>query len=107
MEGVSFKMVKFRLPLLKKKFGIKEPNNSLFKLAKIDIAIVPILGVDKNFQRVGFGKGMYDRFFNKLKYKPLIIFVQLDKCFINQNICDVYDIKCDYLITPKEILIIR
>ena len=31
MEGLSFKAVKFRLPLKTKKFGIKEPNNSFFK----------------------------------------------------------------------------
>lgn len=29
MEGVSFKLVKFRLPLFKKKFNIKEPMDSL------------------------------------------------------------------------------
>ena len=28
MEGDSFKVVKYRLPLEKKEFGIKEPNNS-------------------------------------------------------------------------------
>ena len=36
MEGVSFKMVKFRLPLFKKNFNIKEPKNSLRKISKLD-----------------------------------------------------------------------
>ena len=62
MEGVSFKMVKYRLPLMAKKFNIYEPPNSNFKFVKLDVAVVPVLGVDGNFKRIGFGKGMYDRF---------------------------------------------
>ena len=42
MQGESFKIVKYRLPLHKKRFGIKEPNNSFFKARKIDLAIVPV-----------------------------------------------------------------
>ncbi|MCW8953544.1 MAG: 5-formyltetrahydrofolate cyclo-ligase, partial [Sulfurimonas sp.] len=38
MEGESFKMVPFRLPLKKKKFGIYEAGNTLRNIKKIDIA---------------------------------------------------------------------
>ena len=31
MQGDSFKIVKYRLPLFKKRFGINEPNNSFYK----------------------------------------------------------------------------
>ncbi|WP_200762224.1 5-formyltetrahydrofolate cyclo-ligase [Nitrosophilus alvini] len=103
MEGKSFKMVKYRLPLHKKRFGIKEPSNSFFGLAKIDLAVVPVIGVDRDFRRLGFGKGMYDRFFAKLNYRPVVIFVQIKKCFIDEKITDIYDVKGDFLITPFEI----
>ena len=43
----SFKIVKYRLPLKKKKFGILEPNNSFVKPKRVDLAVVPIVGVDK------------------------------------------------------------
>lgn len=101
MQGTSFKMVPFRLPLKKKKFNIFEAGNSLRNINRVDIVIVPIVGVDKNFQRVGFGKGMYDRFFAKLKKKPYTIFVQPDLCHTNFAVCDSYDIMCDLLLTPK------
>ena len=66
MEGASFRLVKYRLPLKKKQFGIKEPNDSKqYRIKNIDIAIVPIVGVDVTRRRVGFGKGMYDRFYEK------------------------------------------
>ena len=101
MVGESFKMVPFRLPLKKKKFGIYEAGNTLRDIKKIDIAIVPIVGVDGNLQRVGFGKGMYDRFFAKLKKKPYIIFIQPEICYTKEFICDDYDVTCDLLITPN------
>ncbi len=107
MEGVSFKIVKFRLPLRQKKFSIKEPPNSFIKHPKIDLAIVPVIGVDKNYKRIGFGKGMYDRFFEKLPYKPITVFIQLKECFIKKPICDSHDIEADYYITPKKILEIK
>ena len=104
MVGKSFKMVPFRLPLYKKKFGILEAGNSLKNIKKIDIAIVPAVGVDGNFQRVGYGKGMYDRFFEKLREKPYTIFVQEELCITQQDLCDRYDITCDVLVTPGKIV---
>jgi 5-formyltetrahydrofolate cyclo-ligase len=104
MQGESFKMVPFRLPLKKKKFGILEAGNTLRNINKIDIAIVPVVGVDGNLQRIGFGKGMYDRFFAKLKKKPYTIFIQPKLCYTNKMICDSYDVACDVLITPDKIM---
>lgn len=101
MEGESFKMVPFRLPLKKKKFGIFEAGNSIRNIKKVDIAVVPSIGVDGNLKRVGFGKGMYDRFFAKLKKKPYTIFVQPELCYTTELICDNYDVEADVLITPR------
>ena len=99
MQGDSFKVVKYRLPLHKKKFGIKEPNNSFLKPAKLDLAIVPIVGVDALNKRIGYGKGMYDRFFDRLNYKTTIIFTQLVLCQTKKVLSDNYDIQADYIIT--------
>ena len=99
MQGESFKIVKYRLPLHKKRFGIKEPNNSFFKARKIDLAIVPVVGVDKLNKRIGFGKGMYDRFFDRLGYKPIMVFTQLILCKSEKILSDNYDIQADYIIT--------
>jgi len=101
MVEQSFKMVPFRLPLKRKKFGIFEAGNSYKNIKNIDIAIVPVIGVDGNLQRVGFGKGMYDRFFDTLKKKPFTIFVQIEDCYTKKTVCDSYDIRCDIYLTPK------
>ena len=99
MEGKSFKMVPYRLPLKKKKFGIYEAGNCLRKFKNLDIAIVPAVGIDNENKRVGFGKGMYDRFFAKLKNKPYTVFVQRQECRTSQNVCDDHDIVADVVIT--------
>lgn len=99
MEGDSFKIVKYRLPLQKKKFGIKEPNNSFIKPQKIDLAIVPIVGIDAIGKRIGYGKGMYDRFFGRLSYKPTLVFTQLVLCKSDKILSESYDIQADYIIT--------
>ncbi|MGM0623090.1 MAG: 5-formyltetrahydrofolate cyclo-ligase [Campylobacterota bacterium] len=101
MQGVSFKTVQYRLPLEKKRFGIKEPRDSNKYNKKIDIAVVPVVGVDGSFKRVGFGKGMYDRFFDNLSYRPYTVFVQTKDCITRGKITDFYDIKADLFITAN------
>lgn len=96
MEGESFKIVKYRLPLKTKRFNIKEPKNSHFK-AKIDLAIVPIVGVDGLNKRIGFGKGMYDRFFGNLNYRPIVVFTQLELCKCNEILSQDHDIQSDLI----------
>ena len=99
MQGDSFKIVKYRLPLFKKRFGINEPNNSFFKARKIDLAVIPVVGIDAVGKRIGFGKGMYDRFFARLKYRPIMVFTQLVLCKSEKILSEGYDIHADYIIT--------
>jgi 5-formyltetrahydrofolate cyclo-ligase len=107
MDGVSFKMVPLRLPLERKAFGIYEPRDSFRKINLIDVAIVPAIGVDGSLGRIGFGKGMYDRFFPTLKTKPFTIFIQSCECRTNRFLCDDYDVRSDLLITPKGVYSMR
>ena len=103
MEGESFRLVKYRLPLNIKQFGVKEPNHSNKYNKKIDLAIVPIIGTDSTLRRVGFGRGFYDRFFEK-NHKNIkkILFVGRKYCVSSENITDDYDVKGDLYITPKK-----
>ena len=100
MCGISFKIVKYRLPLQKKAFGIYEAKDSAFYVKKINIAIIPTLGMDKNFKRIGFGKGMYDRFFDTLKHKPTNIFICRGIHYTHQTITEKHDVQSNFFITP-------
>ncbi len=101
MEGESFRLVKYRLPLTRKKFGILEPKDSKqYRERYIDIAIVPMIGVDLLQRRIGFGKGMYDRFFEKeAKYIKRTIFISRIRCTSKRVLTDDYDIEADKIIT--------
>ena len=101
MEGESFKLVKYRLPLHTKKFGIKEPNISNIKIKKIDLAIIPIVGVDRDCKRVGFGKGMYDRFFDRYKIVKKRIFLARELFICNKSVTNRYDIDANEIFTTS------
>lgn len=102
MEGESFRLVKYRLPLERKKFGIKEPKDSKqYRIKRLDMAIVPIVGLDSTQRRVGFGKGMYDRFFEREKINiKQTVFIARELCYSKEIITDKYDIQADMIITP-------
>jgi len=101
MKGKSFVPVKFRLPLEIKKFGIKEPLFSSFRNndIRLDMIVVPIVGIDETYRRIGFGAGMYDRFYDTLKKKPITIFTQLKLCKSKEIVTQEHDIQADYIIT--------
>jgi 5-formyltetrahydrofolate cyclo-ligase len=105
MEGESFSLVKYRLPLERKRFGIREPKFSrLYRRRIIDLAIVPIVGTDSSFRRVGFGKGMYDRFYEKArKTINYTVFVSRRLCFSKERVTDAHDLAAETIITPETI----
>jgi 5-formyltetrahydrofolate cyclo-ligase len=107
MECVSFKLVKYRLPLNKGKFDVKQPQNSVALHPRIDVAIVPVVGVDGDLKRVGFGKGMYDRFFASLGDKPIVIFVQVATCRTRVRFGAAHDVQADLFVTPTDTIIRR
>ncbi len=101
MEGDSFRLVKYRLPLSIKQYGVREPKISKqYRKKRIDISIVPIVGTDKTFRRIGFGKGMYDRFYARDKRNiKETIFVQRVLCFSKEIVTDDFDVRADRIIT--------
>ena len=54
-------------PLKISKYGIPEPFS--LKPVDPDILLVPVVAFDKNFYRIGYGGGYYDRFISKIKKK--------------------------------------
>lgn len=47
-------------------FGISEPQGQAYK-GKIDVTVAPLLAVNSNGFRIGYGKGYYDRYFKDFK----------------------------------------
>ncbi|MBW7867912.1 MAG: 5-formyltetrahydrofolate cyclo-ligase [Brumimicrobium sp.] len=85
--------------------GIPEPVvGEDVNIKDIDVVIVPLLAVDQNGNRLGYGKGFYDRFLAECK--PSAIFIGLTMFDIHDDFTDIdpYDIPLHYVVTPKGIL---
>jgi 5-formyltetrahydrofolate cyclo-ligase len=103
MVGESFRLVKYRQPLETKKYGVKEPKFSKqFRRKRIDISVVPIVGTDTSYRRVGIGKGMYDRFIMREKqWINEIIFIQRVLCMSPDIVTNDYDVGTDRIMVGR------
>ena len=86
-------------------FGIPEPKKGRVIAAEhFDYVFVPLLGVDKEGNRVGYGKGFYDRFLRKCS--PRCTFIGLYHFDdLSEQVEDItfQDIKLNACITPNKV----
>lgn len=83
--------------LVKGRFGIYEPKNPLpFPKEKIDFAIVPGVAFSKDFYRLGYGKGYYDRFLSDIN--PFKLGICKKELLLENLPHDEYDIKMDEIL---------
>jgi 5-formyltetrahydrofolate cyclo-ligase len=85
-------------------FGIIEPvKGEKVRADEIDLVLTPLLAFDKKGNRVGYGKGFYDKFFAQCK-KDVI---RVGLCFFEaeERIDDVneFDVPLHYCITPQQV----
>lgn len=86
-------------------WGIEEPiSNEDAEIFDYDFVITPLLYCDAKGNRVGYGKGFYDGFFENLSDRTKKIGINYYNP--DESIDDVWenDIPLDYLVTPTEIL---
>ena len=103
---MSFKSWIFKEPLYVSIFGILEPKNSNKEIIP-DLIMVPLVAFDNRLNRIGYGKGYYDRSLkkiNKNKKKTVSLgiaysFQQCTRVPINK-----YDFKLDYILTERGII---
>ena len=103
---MSFRSWIFEEPLYVNKFGILEPKIS-GKAIIPDIIMVPLVAFDKQLNRIGYGKGYYDRSLSKIsksKKKTISLgiaysFQQCKRIPVNKH-----DFKLDYIFTERGII---
>lgn len=88
----------------KNEYNIPEPIDGIeVSVKKIEVVFVPLLVFDKLGNRVGYGKGFYDKFLSECK--PGTIKIGLSFFEPEELISDVNenDMKLDYCVTPNEV----
>lgn len=84
--------------------GIPEPEKGIaVKETMVDVVFVPLLAFDAMGNRVGYGKGFYDRFLSKCT--PQVVKIGLSFFEAIPEITDVTnnDVPLDYCVTPHRL----
>lgn len=86
------------------KWGILEPTGERLRPEDVQpaITITPLLGADKELNRLGKGKGFYDRYFEKVK--TLKIGLAFKEQFVEKIPSDEWDKRLDMLVLPDRII---
>ena len=101
---MDFYRYSFANPLKINKLGIPEPIKAKNKIVP-DLILVPLVAYDNSLNRLGYGGGFYDRYFDKnFKVKKIIkiglafSFQKIKKLPINK-----FDKKLDAVITEEKL----
>jgi len=85
--------------LRKSDMGIWEPEAQKEYMRQIDLVIVPGVAFDKNKNRLGRGKGYYDRYFNNKNITKIGVCYDFQLLEVIQT--EPFDVRMDKIITPN------
>lgn len=89
----------------KNNYNIAEPIDGIeVPISKIEVVFVPLLAYDEKGNRVGYGKGFYDKFLSKCKPETIKIGLSFFEPEATIEDISVTDIKLDCCITPNGII---
>ena len=103
-NNMNFFKWSFTEPLKINKYGIPETTSN--KKINPNILLIPLVGFDDQFNRLGYGGGFYDKYLSKIKDHQNIIKIGVGFSFqkIKNIPINKHDIKLDYIITEKKII---
>ena len=85
-------------------YGIPEPIDAIeIDVQKIEVVFVPLLAYDRKGNRVGYGKGIYDRFLQKCQNDVIKIGLSFFEPLTENVEFSVDDQELDYIVTPNQI----
>ncbi len=88
-------------------FGLQEPNPKLTTLCIPDIILLPGLAFDHQGNRLGWGKGYYDRYLAAVPanaQRPLLIGIALPFQLVLEVPTNENDISVDFVLTPSGLI---
>lgn len=102
-ESLVFRKVLPQMSYEKSKIGIDEPLGEDFTdLSKVDLILVPGVAFDRKSNRLGRGKGYYDKYLNSLKIPKVGI------CFDFQLYDNIpatdHDVKMDMVVSENDLI---
>lgn len=106
IEGNNMSMIEIRrdTTYTANNYGIIEPvfNKEDIYNGDIDIAIIPLIGYDRKFGRLGRGGGYYDKFLQDRKCKKIAIAYSIQE--VDKLPIESHDVKMDIIVTEEGII---
>ena len=88
--------------LRENKWGIPEPGDGVpIENTKIDMVLVPLLIFDHDGNRVGYGKGFYDRFLSTCRQDCKRVGISLFEPIEKIADTNSFDVPLQYCVTPE------
>lgn len=87
-------------------FGVLEPTERAPSLLEreIDLVLVPLLAIDGNGNRLGYGKGYYDRFFQGLNQRVFKLGVAFEFQVLETIPASESDVRLDAVVTETGVV---
>ncbi len=84
-------------------YGIPEPTSTdEVPRSKIDLVILPGCAFDEQKNRIGYGKGYFDRFLEGCKATKIAL--AFEEQIVPQIPCDPTDVRMDVIVTPERVI---
>ncbi|TCZ69328.1 5-formyltetrahydrofolate cyclo-ligase [Flaviaesturariibacter aridisoli] len=91
---------------IENEYGINEPvGDHLLDPHELDLVLVPLLAIDRQGHRVGYGKGYYDRFLARVSDDCLKVGVSYFEPVERITDTDQYDLPLDLCVTPQQVYV--
>ena len=88
------------------RFGIKELDNTDYiDINNIDLMFIPMVGVDPNGCRLGYGSGYYDRIvssFDEQSIKPLLVGLAFEYQVFEMHFGEMHDLKYNLVFSEND-----
>ncbi|WP_299366022.1 5-formyltetrahydrofolate cyclo-ligase [Winogradskyella sp.] len=90
--------------ITKNAYNIPEPIDGIeIKPSQIDVVFIPLLTFDQRGNRIGYGKGFYDRFLAQCNPETIKIGLSFFEAEEEYFETSEDDIKLDYCVTPHQV----
>jgi len=90
------------MSLRKGAFGVLEPSGeSIIPVAALDLMVIPGLAFDRYGNRLGYGKGFYDRELHSVGFSGVLIGLCYRFQLVDRLPVEAHDVPVDHLVTEQ------
>ena len=101
-EEMDFFVIHSPMEVEKGTFGVLEPTTNLWVDPKdLEAIVVPLVAFDENKNRLGHGRGYYDRYLANTEALKIGVAYECQK--MESIVCEETDISLDYIISEEKV----